>query len=211
MVHQAIIYKDQTKAAVVILSFSDKYLYPAPFATRCSMLDAGLGFTNAFHSSAHGWNKCLYHLSSGVWARSVASLQGQGCCQAAAQSPPWSLLKLHWGDCPLPSHPGDGTVMPLHFSPLLRSHPFLPSAGAGQQGPPEPPWRKNPINEKPGGGQPPGWAVPTVGPGLQGRTASGTGPSCGSNPLPPAPLTKKTLLLLQFGPLSQTSEVRWYK
>lgn len=71
--------------------------------------------------------------------------------------------------------------------------------------------KKNPINEKPGGGQPPSWAMAALGPGLQGSTASSTGPSCGSNPLLPAPLTKKTLLLFQCRQLSQTSEVRWYK
>lgn len=102
------------------------------------MPDAGLGFTAHFHSSAHSWNKCLYHLPSGVWARSVPSLKGQRHCQTAAQSPPWFMLKLpqEWED----GMGWEGRAVPLHFSSW--SHPFIHPAGAGQEGPPEPPWPK---------------------------------------------------------------------
>lgn len=168
------------------------------------MPDAGLGFTAHFHSSAHSWNKCLYHLPSGAWARSVPSLKGQRHCQAAAQSPPWFMLKppQEWED----GMGWDGRAVPLHFS--SRSHPFIRPAGAGQEGPPEPPWPKknNPINEKPGGGQPPSWAMAALEPGLQGSTASSTGPSCGSNPLLPAPLTKTTPVAV---PMQATKSDIW--
>lgn len=114
---------------------------------------------------------------------------------------------------------GRGQLCPLTSpSPI----PILSPAEAGQEGPPRAPDQKNPMNrdekalgwndpmKRPGGGQVPSWAVPALGLGLPGSSARDTGPSCGSNPLLPAPLTKKTPLL-QFRWLSQTSEVRWYE
>lgn len=124
---------------------------------------------------------------------------GSGCCQEAAPSPPWSMLKRpqECGDgmgqsCPLTSPPD-----PIPLS-LLQSQ--------GRKGLLSLPDQKFPLMKSQEGDN-----RPALGLGLQSSTASGTGPSWGSNPLLPAPLTEKTLLLLQFRQLSQTSEVRWYK
>lgn len=61
MVHQAIIYKDQNKPTVDVLLFSAKYAYAAPFATSCSMLDAGLRFTTTALPTAET-SVCIIYL-----------------------------------------------------------------------------------------------------------------------------------------------------
>lgn len=154
------------------------------------MLEARWGFTTPFHSHSKCW-KCLYSSLQELSHKHGFHLQGQGCCQAAAQSSPWAVLEL-----PQQCGVGEGTAVPLVPIPSL-----CPPAGAGQEEPAEPLWPKKSHQ----------WTA-RRGTTIQLSCASSghraAGPSCGSNPLLPAPLTKKILLLLQFRQLNWTSEVR---
>lgn len=156
--------------------------------TPCSTLEASWGFTSPFHSHRKGFKSFISLQECEPQAGSTTRARG-----AAAQRCSWALLEL-----PQQCGVGEGAV------PLLPTPSLYPPAGAGQEGPAEPLWPKNAINEKPGEEQPCklSWAS-------SGRGAAG--PSRGSHPLLPAPLTKKTLLLLQFRQLNWTSAVRWYE
>lgn len=158
--------------------------------TPCSMLEASWGFPTPFRRHSN----CL---------KCFISLQE---CEPQVWLPPLGPGVL----------PGSGSELPLgcagtastawggrweQLCPFSQFHLSVLQV-QGRRGQLSLSDQKNAIKEKSGGEQPSSWA---------GSGCGAAGPSRGSNPLLPAPLTKKTLLLLQFRQLNWTSEVRWYE
>lgn len=132
-----------------------------------------------------------FHLPPGSVSHKQAPPPGQGHCQAGLRAAPghsWNCLKNMGRE--------KGTAVP--FSQL---HLFILLQVQGRRGQLSLSDQKKAINEKPGEEQPCKLSC----------ASSGRGAAGPSHPLLPAPLTKKTLLLLQFRQLNWTSEVRWYK